>query len=112
MKVRLEKTFPLPGPAATAWALLQDIDGVAACMPGAKITERPPVRRRVRAADFENAAVVETHAHDVVMLDPNAPRAQDHHRSDGAMIDTVYDVSCLNFSDRALSDGGRDQRVR
>ncbi len=40
MKVRLEKTFPLPCPADTAWALLQDIDGVAACMPGAKITER------------------------------------------------------------------------
>ena len=39
MKVRLEKTFPLPGSADTAWALLQDIDAVAACMPGAKITE-------------------------------------------------------------------------
>ena len=39
MKVRLEKTFPLPGSADTAWAVLQDIDGVAACMPGAKITE-------------------------------------------------------------------------
>jgi hypothetical protein len=40
MKVQLEKTFPMPGSADTAWALLQDIDGVAACMPGAKIVER------------------------------------------------------------------------
>src|SRR5258708_21349332 len=40
MKVQLEKTFPMPGSADTAWALLQDIDGVAAGMPGAKITER------------------------------------------------------------------------
>ena len=40
MKVRLEKTFPLPASADAAWALLQDIAGVAACMPGAKITEQ------------------------------------------------------------------------
>ena len=40
MKVRLEKTFPLPGSADAAWAVLRDIDAVAGCMPGAKITER------------------------------------------------------------------------
>ena len=40
MKVRLEKTFPMPAPAEAAWALLQDIGGVASCMPGAKITEQ------------------------------------------------------------------------
>ncbi len=40
MKVQLEKTFAMPGSAETAWAVLQDIDAVAACMPGAKITER------------------------------------------------------------------------
>lgn len=40
MKVQLEKTFPMPAAADTAWALLQDIEGVAGCMPGAKITER------------------------------------------------------------------------
>ena len=39
MKVQLEKTFPMPAAADTAWALLQDIEGVAGCMPGAKITE-------------------------------------------------------------------------
>ena len=40
MKVQLEKTFAMPGSADTAWAVLRDIDAVAACMPGAKITER------------------------------------------------------------------------
>ena len=40
MKVTLEKTFPMPASADTAWALLQDIESVAGCMPGARITER------------------------------------------------------------------------
>jgi uncharacterized protein len=40
VRVKLEKTFPMPASADTAWALLQDIEGVAACMPGAKVTER------------------------------------------------------------------------
>jgi len=40
MKVQLEKTFPMPASADTAWALLQDIEGVASCMPGAKVTDR------------------------------------------------------------------------
>lgn len=40
MNVTLEKTFLLPGSAQTAWQLLRDIEGVASCMPGARITER------------------------------------------------------------------------
>ena len=40
MKVKLEKTFPMPGSADAAWALLQNIECVAGCMPGARITER------------------------------------------------------------------------
>ena len=40
MKVEIEKSYPMPAPAGVAWALLQDIEAVAACMPGAKITER------------------------------------------------------------------------
>jgi uncharacterized protein len=40
MKVKLDKTFPMPASAETAWALLKDIEGVAGCIPGAKITER------------------------------------------------------------------------
>lgn len=40
MKVQLEKSYPMPASADTGWVLLQDIEGVASCMPGAKITER------------------------------------------------------------------------
>jgi carbon monoxide dehydrogenase subunit G len=40
MKVQLEKSFALEAPAAAAWVLLQDLEAVAACMPGARITER------------------------------------------------------------------------
>jgi uncharacterized protein len=40
MKVQLEKSYALGGPAAAAWTLLQDLEAVAACMPGARITER------------------------------------------------------------------------
>lgn len=40
MKVELEKSFLMPGTVDVAWSLLQDIESVAACMPGAKITGR------------------------------------------------------------------------
>jgi carbon monoxide dehydrogenase subunit G len=40
VKVELEKSFPMPGPAEVAWEFLQDIEAVAGCMPGAKIIER------------------------------------------------------------------------
>ena len=40
MKVELAKTFPLPGAPDAAWKLLQDVETVATCMPGAKITQR------------------------------------------------------------------------
>jgi len=42
MKVELEKSFPMPGSAEVAWAFLQNIEAVAGCMPGAKVTERLP----------------------------------------------------------------------
>ncbi|HSB21567.1 MAG TPA: SRPBCC family protein [Burkholderiaceae bacterium] len=45
MKVQLEKSYPMPATADTGWALLQDIEGVASCMPGAKITERVDAQR-------------------------------------------------------------------
>lgn len=40
MKVVLDKVFPLAASAESAWRLMQDIEAVAGCMPGAKITER------------------------------------------------------------------------
>jgi len=40
VKVTLDRTFPMPAGVDTTWAALADIEGVASCMPGAKITER------------------------------------------------------------------------
>ena len=40
MKVDLQKSFPLPASRDVAWLFLQNIEAVAQCMPGAKITER------------------------------------------------------------------------
>lgn len=40
MQVTLDKIYPMPCDAATAWQFLQNIEGVAQCMPGASITER------------------------------------------------------------------------
>ena len=40
MKVTLDKVYPVAAPAPAAWIFLQDIKSVAACMPGAEITEQ------------------------------------------------------------------------
>jgi uncharacterized protein len=40
MKVQIDKMYPMPCSAAVAWEFLQNVEAVAACMPGAKITER------------------------------------------------------------------------
>ena len=42
MKVELEKSFPMPASADATWRQLQDLEGVAACMPGAMVTEKLP----------------------------------------------------------------------
>jgi len=40
LRVALERTFALPAAADQAWKLLEDLERVASCMPGARITER------------------------------------------------------------------------
>lgn len=40
MNVRIDKTYPMPCSAEVAWEFLQNLEAVAACMPGAKMTER------------------------------------------------------------------------
>ena len=39
MQVDLDKEFNLPGSVTKGWTFLQNIPGVASCMPGAEITE-------------------------------------------------------------------------
>ena len=40
MKVQVDKIYPMPCPPEVAWEFLQNLEAVAGCMPGAKITER------------------------------------------------------------------------
>jgi uncharacterized protein len=40
MNVQIDKTYPMPCSAEVAWEFLQNLEAVAGCMPGAKITER------------------------------------------------------------------------
>jgi uncharacterized protein len=40
VKVQIDKSYPMPCAADIAWVFLQDLEAVAGCMPGAKITER------------------------------------------------------------------------
>jgi carbon monoxide dehydrogenase subunit G len=40
LKVILAKTFRMPAPAERTWSLLEQVERVAGCMPGASITER------------------------------------------------------------------------
>ncbi len=40
MKVELEKSLALPVAADAGWHLVENIEGIATCMPGARITER------------------------------------------------------------------------
>jgi carbon monoxide dehydrogenase subunit G len=40
MKVAIDKAFPIAAPPEATWAVLRDVEAVASCMPGARITER------------------------------------------------------------------------
>lgn len=44
MQVKLEKNYFIPASVTSAWTCLQDIKSVAACMPGAEITEQTDER--------------------------------------------------------------------
>jgi uncharacterized protein len=45
MKIEIGKSYPLKCTPQVAWEFLQNLQGVAACMPGAKITERLDAQR-------------------------------------------------------------------
>lgn len=72
MQVKLEKTFAVEAPGASSWEILSDIETVAACMPGAEITEqvddthyKGKVRAKVGPATMAFAGAIE-----VLGIDP------------------------------------------
>lgn len=128
MKVEIDKTFPLPGAADVAWEFLQDIEAVAACMPGAKITERRPgggykgtVTVRVGPATMSFRGEVDVHdvdstAHSLRLLG----KGTDTTGSSGASMDLAARIepagddasnlvghSEVSMSGKAAAFGGR-----
>lgn len=128
MKVQLEKTFPLPAPADTAWALLRDIEGVAGCMPGATITQRidPQHYKGTVAVKFGPASMSFRGEVEVAALDAASRtlrligKGTDSTGSSGASmdltarVDTIDAVTCnlvgtseVSMSGKAAAFGGR-----
>jgi carbon monoxide dehydrogenase subunit G len=78
MEVKLEKTWPLDATREQAWVVLSDVRAVAACMPGAQITEqldathfKGQVRSKVGPALMMFLGEVE-----VLALDPDGMRLE------------------------------------
>ncbi len=128
MKVNLEKTFPMPVPPAAAWRFLQNIESVAGCMPGAKITEsiddthyKGEVTARVGPATLSFTGTIE-----VLEVDPATMtlrmlgKGTDRSGSSGASMDLTARIepsddgksnlvgnSTVTMSGKAATFGGR-----
>ena len=128
MKVQLEKTFAMPGSAETAWTLLQNIEGVAGCMPGASITGRidPQHYKGTVAVKFGPASMSFRGDLEVIALEPASKtlrlvgKGTDATGGSGASMDltarveAIDAVSCnligtseVSMSGKAATFGGR-----
>lgn len=116
MKVDLEKSFPVPAPADATWRFLQEIEGVAACMPGATITERLPngalkgtVTVRIGPATMSFRGEVEARDTDVAgqKLAPQTLRligkGTDSTGTSGATLDLTAQVSAVDATSSTLN---------
>ena len=78
MRVTLERTFALPAAADQAWKLLADVEQVAACMPGARISERVDERhfKGTVAVKFGPASLSFRGELEVLSLEPGSRTLQ------------------------------------
>jgi len=110
VKVALQKTFALPASADVAWALLQDIEGVAGCMPGAKITERVSDRlyKGTVAVKFGPASMSFRGDVEVVSLEPAnktlhlVGKGTDSTGGSGASMDLTARVEAIDAASCSL----------
>lgn len=128
MKVQIEKKFDLPAGADVAWAFLQDIEAVTACMPGAKIVERVDeshykgtVSVKVGPASMSFKGTVEVSGIDAATRSLRlVGKGTDSTGSSGASMDllaridvvdarnsTLVGDSTVSMSGRAATFGGR-----
>ena len=128
MKVQLDKTFPMPGPPEIAWEFLQNIEAVAGCMPGAKLTEKVAENHHKGTVKVRLGPVTMSFRGEVEVqdIDPAARslrllgKGTDSSGSSGvsmnllARIDAADDDSCVlvgssevSLSGKAVAFGGR-----
>ena len=104
MKVQLEKTFAMPASADIAWSLLQDIEAVGGCMPGARITERtdPQHYKGTVAVKFGPANLSFRGVVEVLRLEPAsrtlrlAGKGTDTTGTSGASMDLTARVEAID----------------
>ena len=109
MKVQLEKTFVLPASADAAWTLLQDMERVAGCMPGARITEHVDDShyKGTIAVKFGPASMSFRGEVTVVALDPAsrtlrlAGKGTDTTGSSGASMDLTARIEAVDAAQLA-----------
>jgi uncharacterized protein len=110
MKVQLQKTFPLAASADTAWVVLQNIEAVAACMPGASITERVDARhyKGTVAVKFGPASMSFRGELEVLELEPVSRtlhvigKGTDSTGSSGASMDLTARVEAVDAASSNL----------
>ncbi|MGC1388990.1 MAG: SRPBCC family protein [Steroidobacteraceae bacterium] len=128
MKVQIDKTYPLPCSAEIAWEFLQNIEAVAACMPGARITERLDAGRYKGTVTTKVGPATMSFRGEVQMADVNAGarslrllgKGTDSTGSSGASMNltariegtdadlcTLVGMSELSMSGKAAVFGGR-----
>ncbi len=128
MKVEIAKSYPMPCAPEVAWGFLQDLEAVAGCMPGAKITERLDDRRFKGTVTVRVGPATMSFRGEVEMKDIDAAartlrlvgKGTDSTGSSGASLDlsarvdtaegghsTLVGTSEVSMSGKAAAFGGR-----
>ncbi len=128
MKVEIAKSYPMPCSAEVAWEFLQDIESVASCMPGAKITERLDANRYKGTVTVKVGPATMSFRGEVEMKDVDPPartlrllgKGTDSTGSSGASMNlsarvepaevdrsTLVGTSEVSMSGKAAAFGGR-----
>jgi uncharacterized protein len=128
MKVQIDKTYPMPCTAEVAWEFLQNLEAVASCMPGAKLTERLDASRHKGTVTVKVGPATMSFRGEVEMKDVDANnrslrllgKGTDSTGSSGASMDltariedtgggrcNLVGASEVSMSGKAAAFGGR-----
>jgi carbon monoxide dehydrogenase subunit G len=110
MQVDLEKQFPVETSSADAWSLLRDVPSVAACMPGAEVTEqvddthyKGKVKSKIGPATMSFAGTVEVLGIDEAKRELKLlAKGQDTKGTSSAQMDLTAWITEADGGDSAL----------